>query len=137
MPQSSSYICLFAELSVDLNKNNYKWGPGPLIFSALGALLRESQGPADPRLVLSAPPPGGRGLPARGCFLEKPAQASAALAFPRRAIVRALGDRAAGQGSVSGTRGRAAWQGVPAEEALDSPSGTFASGPARCPAGRR
>lgn len=89
-----------------------------MIFSALGALLRGVGGVvsgAGRPQVGSLCPASGRELPARGVggFLEKPAQASAALAFPRRAIVRAPGDRAAGRGEpfpgrAAGQPGRAA-----------------------------
>lgn len=94
---------LFAELSVYLNKNNVilklQMGTGPPdIFRAGGPAQGISGGRPTPgwfsRPLLRAGGSYRRG----GCFLEKPAQASAALAFPRRAIVRAPGDRAAGRG---------------------------------------
>lgn len=75
--------------------------------------------------------------PRRGPFLESPAQASAAVAF-LRAIVPELGPAGPaclGWRGFSGTQDWAAWQGGPAKEALILPSGTFSSGPAKCPAG--
>lgn len=116
-------------------------------FSVLGAArerlgpARERLGPADPRFSL----PRWRG----GAGREQPARGRVALPRKTRPGFRGLGRPAASHcarawgprrrpgGGVSWTRGRAAWQGGPAEEALDSLSGTFASDRAKCPAGRR